>query len=381
VRVHRGAPLVVTVVFVALPPACGRGEVEGEVTDAQGCRTIVLPESDGGALCGDALVEGEEECDEGELNGSAISSCLGDCRANRCGDGFVGGGEECDEGDDENQDDGACMAGCVLAECGDGVVNAPMGVLEECDEGAENRDGGVCMEGCVLAECGDGVVNAPMGVLEECDEGAENADDRACTMACAVNVCGDGKLHEGVEGCDDGNVDGRDGCSAACVEEVVRVFVTSGTFSGALGGLKGADEKCAFSASVADLPGKYMAWLSDSEASPATRFGLDEGFVGRFVLVNGATVAFGWEDLVDGSLVTGIVLDQFGNVSDGSAWTGTLADGSSDLGSGTCSSWTSASQSDNARVGLVGATTTSWSRWAGKLCANTGRLYCFQVEF
>jgi hypothetical protein len=53
----------------------------------------------------------------------------------------------------------------------------------------------------------------------------------------------------------------------------VRFAFVSGTkFTGALGGLIGADQQCAALAGAAGLSGTYRAWLSDDTGSPATRF-------------------------------------------------------------------------------------------------------------
>jgi cysteine-rich repeat protein len=52
-----------------------------------------------------------------------------------CGDGVVEGTEECDQGV-ANADDGHCTAACVHARCGDGLVSPS----ETCDDG--NLDGG-----------------------------------------------------------------------------------------------------------------------------------------------------------------------------------------------------------------------------------------------
>lgn len=61
------------------------------------------------------------------------------------------------------------------------------------------------------------------------------------------------------------NVDGF-GCQSKTV------FVTSGTYTGNLGGLTGADQECNTLAAAANLPGTYKAWLSTSNGSPSTRF-------------------------------------------------------------------------------------------------------------
>ncbi|MEN0065635.1 MAG: hypothetical protein AAGA48_26070 [Myxococcota bacterium] len=62
------------------------------------------------------------------------------------------------------------------------------------------------------ARCGDGVLDPG----EACDNGEANADDGDCTTACQLARCGDGFVHAGVEGCDDENGFGGDGCSPQC---------------------------------------------------------------------------------------------------------------------------------------------------------------------
>ena len=47
------------------------------------------------------------------------------------------------------------------------------------------------------------------------------------------------------------------------------VFVTSQTFTGNLGGIAGADQKCQDLADAAGLPGIYKAWLADSDPASA----------------------------------------------------------------------------------------------------------------
>jgi hypothetical protein len=49
------------------------------------------------AKCGDGLVEGNEECDNGPRNSDyAADSCRRDCRLARCGDGVRDSDEQCD---------------------------------------------------------------------------------------------------------------------------------------------------------------------------------------------------------------------------------------------------------------------------------------------
>ncbi len=74
--------------------------------------------------CGDAVVEGNEECDSGESNSdTAADACRLDCSNATCGDDVVDTGEECDGA---NQCDDSCTSQAV---CGDDIV----GGSEECD--------------------------------------------------------------------------------------------------------------------------------------------------------------------------------------------------------------------------------------------------------
>ena len=53
--------------------------------------------------------------------------------------------------------------------------------------------------------------------------------------------------------------------SGACEDEGAKlVFTTSASYAGDLGGLAGADAKCAQSASTAGLDGTFVALLSDA---------------------------------------------------------------------------------------------------------------------
>jgi cysteine-rich repeat protein len=68
---------------------------------------------------------------------------------------------------------------------------------------------------CTPAFCGDGFL---MDGVEECDDG--NLDDEdACPGSCMPAYCGDGFRQEGLEECDDGNNVSNDGCGADCSAE------------------------------------------------------------------------------------------------------------------------------------------------------------------
>jgi cysteine-rich repeat protein len=72
-----------------------------------------------GSLCGDGVVEGDEECEDG--NGLDGDGCSSTCTVETvCGDGVVEGAEQCDDG---NSDDGdRCSNACVVQACAAGDV-------------------------------------------------------------------------------------------------------------------------------------------------------------------------------------------------------------------------------------------------------------------
>jgi cysteine-rich repeat protein len=103
-----------------------------------------------------------------------------------CGDGILQGAEECDEGaDNSDQDHGGCSTHCRYLLCGDGIVTLP----EECDLGADSNtaapygDPAGCTNACTRPHyCGDGHVDFEYG--EECDLGPDNGVSIACSASC-----------------------------------------------------------------------------------------------------------------------------------------------------------------------------------------------------
>lgn len=64
----------------------------------------------GPSMCGDGMVEGDEECDD--ENENPRDACTNECTMPACGDGVVQDDEECDDGDDD--DDNGCSSSCTL---------------------------------------------------------------------------------------------------------------------------------------------------------------------------------------------------------------------------------------------------------------------------
>lgn len=166
------------------------------------------------AKCGDGLVGGDEQCDDG--NGVPGDACTNSCELARCGDGIQGPGEACDDGD---QDDGnGCSNGCLIPTCGDGVVEGD----EQCDEAGESV---TCNMNCTAAMCGDGQLNMLAG--EACDDGDESP---TCDADCTAPVCGDGGINASAgELCDDGDMNAGDACSRQCAPTKIVDVSTGGT--------------------------------------------------------------------------------------------------------------------------------------------------------
>jgi fibro-slime domain-containing protein len=187
--------------------------------------------------CGDGIVAGSEQCDNGANNeppataygtGACTTSCT---LAPFCGDDIVQSqdGEQCDDGTNLATYGGTssmvCGPGCKYAPyCGDGQVQSPP---EKCDNGANNvpassnpYGAGICMTTCNPAPyCGDGLKNG----TEQCDDGVNDGAYGTCNANCTLAAyCGDGIVN-GLEKCDNGagNVPvqtayGANLCTTAC---------------------------------------------------------------------------------------------------------------------------------------------------------------------
>ena len=198
------------------------------------------------AICGDGYaVPGVEACDDG--NGEPGDGCSADCQPEpgwtceavdelgtdvvctpTCGDGLVVGAEQCDDGLDgpDNAWSGA-SDGCDVCAPSEGWT---------CDPASTSADGS--WEHQCKPLCGDGIVlkaGLPPGVTpEQCDDGNDQPGD-GCSPTCQMEAgwkcgnlsgessicqpeCGDG-LWVGAEGCDDGNASPGDGCDASCQVE------------------------------------------------------------------------------------------------------------------------------------------------------------------
>jgi hypothetical protein len=169
------------------------------------------------------------------------------------------------------------------------------------------------------------------------------------------------------------------------------VFISSQSYEGNLGGLAGADAKCAALASTAGLSGTYAAWLSTSTVDAASRFGAPGA---TYSLVDGTLIANSLADLTDGTISAAIVLDENGAPANSRAWTGTSPAGTACFqGSGgncnltspgndglvrtACEDWTVAVAGSEAVTGFA-ATNGAWTLEGDRACPDLHRLYCME---
>jgi len=293
-------------------------------------------------------------------------------------------------------------------------------------------DGGEGPAGTDSAVIGDSPPEAPVvaitpaspvegdGLVCEVITGSNDADGDAVSYAFAWDVDGsvyggaaDGATTSTVDGAeplegevwtcsvtpDDGTLEGDAGTdsveigASGVVSGSRRVFVTSTTYDGDLGGLAGADEACQDSADAAGLGGAWRAWLSDSSTDVADRLVHPDG---PLVRVDGVEIAADWDALVAGWPTEAPEVDEHGAyVSYDSGgitpdeycswlggyfffpWTASTNEGA--LSGETCDDWTSASSARVGRVGLGGYSLSQWTDWCDFPCDWAWmRLYCFE---
>jgi Bacterial Ig-like domain len=182
-----------------------------------------------------------------------------------------------------------------------------------------------------------------------------------------------------------------------------RMFVTSTSYSGALGGIAGADTNCSTRASAASLPGQYRAYISDSTNDAVCRaLGLsgklsancglpvapDLTAIGPYQNTGGQVINVSLDSLIYGkapttptctggspSLLNPVGFDESGTPAVTSPFTGTECGVQSGAN---CSDWSS-SLLENALMGNAASTGSTWSSNGSVLSCLTGApLYCVQ---
>lgn len=255
-----------------------------------------------------------------------------------CGNGVIDANEECDEGSSVNDDTRFCKEDCTLNVCGDGKLFIGW---ELCDEGIGNSDdyGSLCSSQCEPgARCGDHKLQPE---YETCDLGLDNG---------------------GRKGDEQGIL-----CDASCRAQQLRAFVTAAAFTGDLGGLFGADLKCQSAAAAAGLaePERFHAFLSTGvdakDRFPAVAPAMP------YVLVTGKKFADSLASLLaTGPLGDGISVTETGAaLYTKRVATNTAPGGVHFSPDQHCQEWTSADVAFKARVGLnaVPVDSPQWPDW------------------
>jgi hypothetical protein len=153
-----------------------------------------------------------------------------------------------------------------------------------------------------------------------------------------------------------------------------RVFVSSTTPTGNLGGIAGADALCNKLAADAKLGGKYAAWISVSGSDAIDHI----TSTGPWHLVTGPLVAPNKAQLTAGDLKHLIDKDEKGATppeAEDRVWTATGPNGR--YVGPDCAQWTGAGS------GVVGEarnpTTNKWTALVDEACSQVNRVYCFEL--
>jgi hypothetical protein len=150
------------------------------------------------------------------------------------------------------------------------------------------------------------------------------------------------------------------------------VFVTSTTYSGALGGLAAADAYCQASASNSGLSGVFHAWLSDEPTGAFER--TDD--VGPWYTTSDA-LAFSSKGDLQGAPQTQLLDEYGGYPGSGGAWSGSDSGG---VATGEdCDGWTNAAVDATATTGSALGSDANWGGGNAPLrCNAKASLICFE---
>jgi cysteine-rich repeat protein len=186
----------------------GVASVVGGAVMAAACGDSTNTVQPGVGLCGNGILETNEQCDDG--NTVDEDNCTAACRNAACGDGVCAESEEGECADDcesTSGDPGPTTGPGGGPKCGDGNVDEG----EQCDEWAEGetkKNSASCDIDCTLPECEDGVLNlaadecCETNETEDCSENdADNGPDLGL-CACPQDPSGSGGSGGGPGGCE-----------------------------------------------------------------------------------------------------------------------------------------------------------------------------------
>lgn len=162
----------------------------------------------------------------------------------------------------------------------------------------------------------------------------------------------------------------------------LRAFVTAATWTGNLGGVAGADQKCKDAAIAANLGGSgiWVAWISINGAAAVSAVDRLTS-TGPWQMVDGTVIATDKADLTDGQLAAALRRDEKNEVvgaANDRTWTGTRADGTP--GQNDCAKWTAGNGQNAGTVGEANQANGNWSNLGPETCNNDNRLYCFELR-
>jgi hypothetical protein len=151
-------------------------------------------------------------------------------------------------------------------------------------------------------------------------------------------------------------------------------FVSSASYSGALGGVVGANFKCdqlAFAAGINNPGSSWVAWLSANGDPAADK--ISDGGISR---IDAVPFAFDRQGLLSGEILSPLNVDEFGRTLDAgeTIWTGTFADGTP--ASKNCNNWTSNQLAATGWSGVAGGGPGLWTSIGEAACNAPHRLYC-----
>lgn len=152
------------------------------------------------------------------------------------------------------------------------------------------------------------------------------------------------------------------------------IFLSSLTWSGAMGALDGADMKCQNLAKFSGLGGTWIAFMSAPFADIKDRI-MDKAYY----RMDGTLVASSKADLLDGTIAAPISIDEKGIAHGGddySVWTGTTPGGTN---TGTnCHNWGWVDATGT--VGDPTATGPNWIDVSAGDCHENKRIYCVRIN-
>jgi hypothetical protein len=153
-----------------------------------------------------------------------------------------------------------------------------------------------------------------------------------------------------------------------------RAFVSSVAYDSNLGGIAGADAKCAQLASDAGLPGTFLAWLSDGVTDPDSRFAKSPN--PYYATVLNLIIADNWTDLTDGIIDQSIIYSENGGVISDTVFTNVKTDGTKKDNTNHCNGWRGGGT--DANLGRSIEIDEDWTDYQTAACGTSQRIYCFQ---